>query len=134
MKHSITYSSTRQPKTEEIVELYRSSGISRPIDDSERIRHMYQNSNLVLTAWDDGTLVGVARSLTDFAYCCYLSDLAVRSDYQRKGIGKRLIELTRELVGDQSMLLLLSAPGAMQYYPKMGFREVKNGFIIDRIQ
>ena len=134
MKHSITYSSTRQPKTEEIVELYRSSGISRPTDDSERIRHMYQNSNLVLTAWDDRTLVGVARSLTDFAYCCYLSDLAVRSGYQRKGIGKRLIELTKESVGDQCMLLLLSAPGAMQYYPRIGFRVVKNGFIINRIR
>ena len=134
MEHTIKYSSEQQPKTEQIIELYRSSGISRPIDDFERIRRIYQNSNLVVTAWDDEILVGVARSITDFAYCCYLSDLAVRSDYQRKGIGKRLIELTKESASDQSMLLLLSAPGAMQYYPKIGFGEVKNGFIINRIQ
>ncbi len=95
---------------------------------------MYQNSNLVISAWNQQDLVAVARSLTDFCYCCYLSDLAVRLEYQSQGIGKELIRLTRESISDQSMLLLLSAPGAMEYYPKVGFKKVGNGFMIDRLK
>ena len=117
-----------------ITSLYRDSGIVRPIEDLPRISKMFQNSNLVISAWDEEELVGVARSLTDFAYCCYLSDLAVARSYQSSGIGKRLIELTQKEIGPQSMLLLLSAPQAMEYYPKVGFEEVKNGFIRKRLK
>ena len=93
---------------------------------------MYTNSNLVVTAWDKDKLVGITRSLTDFCYSCYLSDLAVRKEYQKEGIGKKLIELTKEKIGEQTMLLLLSAPSAMEYYPKIGFLKVENGFIVKR--
>ncbi len=120
------------PETEAIIELYNSSGINRPINDKERIRKMYSNSNLVVTAWDKNQLVGISRSLTDYCYCCYLSDLAVRKEYQEHGIGKKLITLTKEKIGDQTMLLLLSSPTAMEYYPKVGFQKVDTGFIIKR--
>jgi predicted N-acetyltransferase YhbS len=93
---------------------------------------MYANSNLVATAWDEDKLVGVSRSLTDFCYCCYLSDLAVRKDYQSNGIGKKLIELTKNIIGEQTTLILLAAPAAMDYYPKVGFQKIDNGFIIKR--
>ncbi len=120
------------PDTDQIIDVYNSSGINRPTTDKERIKKMYDNSNLVATAWDNGILVGVSRSLTDFCYCCYLSDLAVRQEYKSKGIGKKLIELTKEKIGDQTMLLLLSAQTAMDYYPKVGFQKADNGFIIKR--
>lgn len=120
------------PPAEVIIEVYASAGLNRPLDDKERIAKMYANSNLVVSAWHDEKLVGIARSLTDFCYCCYLSDLAVREEYKKSGIGKRLIELTQEKLGEQVMLLLLSAPGAMEYYPKVGFEKVANGFIIHR--
>lgn len=129
---SITYRNDRRPTTEQIIELYKSAGLNRPVDDAERIGMMYQNSNLIVTAWKSFELVGIARSLTDFCYCCYLSDLAVAKDYQKQGIGKALIDLTRELITDRCMLLLLSAPGAMEYYPHTGFDKVENGFIIKR--
>lgn len=74
----------------------------------------------------------MARSLTDFSYCCYLSDLAIHPDYQKHGIGKKLIDLTQEKIGEHCMLLLLSVPTAMEYYPKIGFEKVENGFIIKR--
>ena len=93
---------------------------------------MYVNSNLIVTAWDEDELVGISRSLTDFSYCCYLSDLAVREGYKCKGIGRRMIEITKEVVGGQTMLLLLAAPSAMEYYPKVGLEKVENGFIIKR--
>jgi len=85
-----------------------------------------------LTAWDGDMLIGFARSLTDYGFCCYMSDLAVRAEYQRHGIGKELIRRTKQHVGDQCMLLLLSAPEAMAYYPHVGFAKVENGWIIAR--
>ena len=70
------------PVTESIIDLYKSSGINRPTANHERISRMYANSNLVVTAWDKDKLVGISRSLTDFCYCCYLSDLAVREEFR----------------------------------------------------
>ena len=128
----ITYKLDIIPDTEKIIDLYKSSGINRPIADKERIAKMYANSNLIVTAWDVSKLVGISRSLTDFCYSCYLSDLAVRKEYQRHGIGKKLIALTKEKIGEHTMLLLLAAPAAMDYYPKVGFEPVENGFIIKR--
>ena len=130
----IVYRLDTTPLTEIIIDLYNSSGINRPTSDKERITKMYLHSNLVVTAWDQDKLVGIARSLTDFCFCCYLSDLAVRKEYQKHGIGKKLISLTSEKIGDQSMLLLLSAPTAMGYYPKVDFQKVENGFIINRVK
>jgi len=129
----ISYQCNLTPLVEDIIDLYKSSGINRPIDDIDRIAQMYENSNLVVSAWDEDKLVGIARSLSDFCYCCYLSDLAVRQEYKKQGIGKKLIALTKEKIGDQSMLLLLSAPTAMDYYPKINFEKVENGFIIKRM-
>jgi N-acetylglutamate synthase-like GNAT family acetyltransferase len=128
----IIYRSDITPDTEQIIDVYDNSGINRPTTDNERIAKMYANSNLIITAWDKNKLVGISRSLTDFCYCCYLSDLAVRKDYQTSGIGKKLIELTRNSIGEQTALILLSAPTAMEYYPKVGFQKIENGFIIKR--
>lgn len=129
----ITYKINTPLRTEDVIEVYRSSGINRPLDEPERIAGWYAHSNLVVSAWQGAALVGVARSLTDFSYCCYLSDLAVKKDLQHKGIGKELIRITKEKIGDDSMLLLLSAPAAMDYYPKIGMNKVENGFIIPRM-
>lgn len=130
----ITYRLDFTPETALIIDLYNSSGINRPTSANKRIAEMYANSNLVVTAWEEDKLVGIARSLTDFCYCCYLSDLAVRKEYQKYGIGKKLIALTNERIGKQTMLLLLAAPSAMDYYPKVGFQKVNNGFIINRTE
>lgn len=120
------------PSTEKIIELYDNSGINRPTSDPGRIEMMYLNSNLVITAWDGDLLIGISRSLTDFCYACYLSDLAVSKEYQKQGIGKKLIEITQREIGEETALILLSAPTAMDYYPKVGFDQITNGFIIKR--
>jgi ribosomal protein S18 acetylase RimI-like enzyme len=129
---NINYKFDLAPTTEEIIEVYDSSGINRPTADKERIAKMYANSNLIVTAWHNKKLVGISRSLTDFCYCCYLSDLAVSIDYQKHGIGKKLIELTKEKIGDETTLILLAAPAAINYYPKIGMDKIDNGFIIKR--
>jgi GNAT superfamily N-acetyltransferase len=95
-------------------------GERRPVDEPERLERMLRNADLILTARDAGRLVGIARAITDFAYCCYLSDLAVDARYQRRGIGKRLIEQTRAHAGERALLLLLAAPAAADYYPHIG--------------
>jgi len=130
---NIQYKTDQIPTAAEVIDLYDSSGLQRPTDDAERIGNMYRHSNLIVTAWDGSLLVGVSRALTDFHYCCYLSDLAIRKEYQKEGIGKRLVQLTKETIGDRCMLLLLAAPTAMEYYPKIGMETVNNGFIIKRI-
>lgn len=130
--NGVEYFSGQFLSPDEVACLYQDSGIHRPFQDRERISKMYQHSNLVLSAWSCDILIGVARSLTDFSYCCYLSDLAVKKEWQHKGIGKKLIELTQQQIGPQSMLLLLSAKEAMTYYPKIGFEVVQNGFIQKR--
>lgn len=77
-------------------------------------------------------LVGISRSITNWAWSCYIAGLAVNKDYQKLGIGKKLIEMTKEQVGEQSMVLLLSIPSALQYYPKVGFQKQETSFIINR--
>jgi predicted N-acetyltransferase YhbS len=128
----ITYRNDITPRADQIIDVYDSSGINRPTTDRQRIEKMYANSNLIFTAWDNDKLVGVSRSLTDFCYCCYLSDLAVRKEYQKSGVGKKLVELTKEEIGEQTTLILLAAPTAMDYYPKIGMQKTDNGFIIKR--
>lgn len=128
----IIYTDQDRPTIEEIIDLYLSAGLKRPVDDSTRMERMYANSNLILTARLNGQLIGIARSLTDFGFCCYLSDLAVRKEFQSCGIGKQLVAKTKEIVGNQCMVLLLAAANAIEYYPKIGMDKVDNGFIIKR--
>ena len=128
----ITYRSDVIPSAEEVIKLYDNSGLPRPTDNPERIKKMFAHSDLVVTAWDGELLVGLSRSLTDWVWSCYLADLSVREDYKRKGIGIQLIRLTKEKVGPETMVLLLSVASAMEYYPKAGFQKVENGFILNR--
>ena len=130
----IEYSFDKRPTADQIIELYDNAGLPRPTYDKERIQKMYDNSNLIITTWDKDLLVGVSRSITEWVWACYLSDLAVRENYKKEGIGRQLINLTKEKVGDQSMVLLLSVPTAMEYYPKVGFKKQESSFIIDRAE
>lgn len=116
----------------EVARVFDASGIIRPTGDIARIERMLAGADLVLSAWDAGRLIGVCRALTDHSYCCYLSDLAVDAAYQRQGIGKHLISKLREVLGDEVSLVLLSAAGAMDYYPHIGMSKADNAFVIKR--
>lgn len=128
----IVYKTEITPTVQQIVELYENAGLPRPTNDVERIKSMFENSNVIVTSWDGDLLVGVARSITDWVWSCYLADLAIRKEYQKSSIGKNLIRITKEKVGEQSMVLLLSVPTAMEYYPKVGFSKQNSSFIINR--
>jgi predicted N-acetyltransferase YhbS len=129
---TIEYRQNAPLNATDVAVLFDDSGIRRPTHDLPRIERMFVNANLVFSAWDDGKLVGVCRALTDFSYCCYLSDLAVTKAYQKHGIGRELITRVQAAIGEEVALILLSAPEAMDYYPKVGFEKVENGFIIKR--
>jgi GNAT superfamily N-acetyltransferase len=92
----------------------------RPVNDRVQIEAMLRNAGIILTARLNGKLVGIARAVTDFSYCVYLSDLAVDAEYQGRGIGRQLIGRTREAAGLQATLVLLAAPNAQTYYPHIG--------------
>jgi predicted N-acetyltransferase YhbS len=107
-------------------------GARRPVDDPERLRKMLEYGNLLITARDNGRLIGVSRSLSDFAFCTYLSDLAVDQEYQKQGIGRELIRQTK-LAAPMAKLILLAAPAAISYYPKIGMKQFEYCYYLDDI-
>lgn len=127
----ITYRTGNDLDLDAVIELYCAStlGERRPVDDRERMRLMLANANLVITAWEGALLVGIARSLTDHAFVTYLSDLAVRESHQRRGIGRELIRRTQAAAGSVQ-IVLLSAPKAVEYYPRLGFEKHPSAWVL----
>ncbi len=129
-KSSIQYKTGNALPIDQVIELYRAStlGARRPVDDKQRMADMIARANLVITAWDGERLVGISRSLSDFCFATYLSDLAVHVDYQKRGVGRELMRLT-QVAGGKATIFLFSAPAAVDYYPRVGFKEGK-GFML----
>ncbi len=121
----ITYTSSVRISPDQAIDLYIRStlGERRPIHNRQAFENMYKYANLIISAWDADKLVGVSRSLTDFSYVAYLSDLAVDVQYQKHGIGKRLIQETKAKLEQDCMLVLLAAPKAREYYGPLGFEQ-----------
>ena len=119
---------------EAAIQLYKRStlGERRPIDRPDIFEGMINNASLTISAWHNDRLVGIARSLTDFAYVAYLADLAVDAEYQKQGIGKQLIEETKRHLGSECMIVLLAAPKANDYYPKLGFEHNPRAWVLRR--
>ena len=129
---TIVYDASRGISEAEFVSLLRRSTLAerRPVDHPGSIAAMLRHANLLCTAWDGDKLVGVARSLTDFEYCCYLSDLAVDEAYQKQGVGRALIALTKSQLGSRATIILLAAPKAEAYYPKIGFNAHRSAWVL----
>src|SRR6266853_3844076 len=119
---AIEYRTGHDLDLDKVIELYQSSTLGErgPIHDRPRFAAMLKNANLVITAWDVDLLVGISRSLTDFSHYTYLADLAVRVSHQKQGIGRELMRLTQVQGGPKTSILLLAAPAAADYYPRVG--------------
>ena len=122
---NIEYKLNNNLTSTEFIEILKNStlGERRPIKDLETIKGMIENADIMVTATLDDKIVGVARAVTDFYYCCYLSDIAVDELYQKNGIGKKLIQKVQEQLDSKCRIILLSAPDATMYYPKIGFSQ-----------
>jgi GNAT superfamily N-acetyltransferase len=131
---SVKYSSNVKITAQQFIDLLKRSTLDqrRPVHDESRIQKMLDHGNVLVTAWDNDKLVGVSRALSDFSFCCYLSDLAVDESYQHKGIGKELVYRTHEISGMETTLILLAAPAAQEYYPKIDMEKFEHCFIIQR--
>jgi ribosomal protein S18 acetylase RimI-like enzyme len=134
MASDVVYRSNINITAEQFIDLLNRStlGERRPVNDPGRIQKMLDHGNVLITAWQNELLVGASRALTDFSFCCYLSDLAVDQQFQHQGIGKKLIDLTHEVSGDQTMLILLAAPAAREYYPKVNMERFEHCFVRHR--
>lgn len=129
----VEYATEPDLSVDEFIGVLETSTLSerRPVDDRACIAGMLEHADLIVTARAAGILVGVARSVTDFHYCCYLSDLAVDQRYQKRGIGRRLIDETQNRLGPHCKLILLSAPAAIEYYPRIGFEKHPQAWILE---
>ena len=131
---SYIYRSDKKITSGQFIDILKRSTLDerRPVNSPERIEKMLTYGNVLITAWDNEKLIGVSRALTDFSFCCYLSDLAVDKDYQNRGIGKKLVKETHKAAGVLTSLILLAAPEAVGYYPKIGMENFRDCFIIRR--
>lgn len=120
---------TEKIEAEDFRDLLIRSTLGGRIEGEETLVAMLEHADILCTAWDDTKLVGVARSVTDFKCCCYLSDLAIDVEYQKGGVGKELIRQTQSLLGKQANLILLAAPKAVEYYPKLGFEKHDSAWV-----
>lgn len=130
---NITYSLDTSVSLEHFLSLLHSSGLAerRPIDNETCLKGMLKNSNLMVTAWDNTKLIGIARCMTDFHYACYLSDLAVDAAYQHLGIGKALQAKVKASLHNTCKLILISAPDANDYYPHIGYTHNDRCWVLD---
>lgn len=124
----IQYVNNRKITPEQLVSVFDRSGINRPTQDIGRMSRMLENANVLYTAWDGENLIGVLRGTSDMSYCTFVSDLAVIKEYQGRGVGSGLLTKLRTDQGDLVSTLLLSAPAAMDFYPKQGFKLTQTAF------
>lgn len=117
----------------EVAEVFRRSGIRRPVEDTDRLQRMIDHADEIVTARDGDRLVGFLRAVTDYSYCCYISDISVDRDYQGLGIGKELIRMLINKLGEEEVqYVLTSAPKSVGFYEKIGFERADKAFVIKR--
>ncbi|MGK2914137.1 MAG: GNAT family N-acetyltransferase [Porticoccaceae bacterium] len=128
----IDYRSNATISLPDAIDLYKRStlGERRPVDRPDIFEGMLNNANLTISAWKGSSLVGIARTLADFTYVAYLADLAVDAECQKQGIGKQLIKETRKRLKPECMIVLLAAPKANEYYPKLGFEHNPRAWVL----
>lgn len=119
----ISYEVEKNLSLEEFIDVLQDSGLGkrRPMDNPSHLARMIAGSNLIVTAREEGRLVGLLRGLSDYCYRCFIADLAVAKAYQRKGIGRDILQFTRDLA-PEARLILFAAEDAEAFYQKMGFK------------
>ena len=103
----------------------------RPIGNPKRVERMLRGSNLIVTARENGDIIGVLRAISDGEWVCYVSDLAVRDGHQRQGIGKALLDTCKAILGPGMVMVLVAYPEAETFYRRLGMGE-STAFYVDR--
>ena len=132
---SINYQVNPEISVHDLIDILHKStlGLRRPLADLEAMESMLAHANYYIGAYENGNLVGLARAMTDFVYTTYLADLAVDEKYQHRGIGKQLIKILKINI-PKAKLILLAAPAAEAYYPKIGMQNHPHCYFIDDVE
>jgi len=132
---SINYQVNPTISVQDLISILKKStlGLRRPLADLEAMESMLAHANFYIGAYENGQLVGLARAMTDFVYTTYLADLAVDEKYQHQGIGKELIKILKINI-PRAKLILLAAPAAEAYYPKIGMQNHPHCYFVDQIE
>ena len=135
MSMQIIYQINPEISVHDLIDILRKStlGLRRPLSDLEAMESMLAHANYYIGAYENGKLVGLARAMTDFVYTTYLADLAVDEKYQHQGIGKELIRLLKINI-PRAKLILLAAPAAEGYYPKIGMQNHPHCYFINEVE
>ena len=113
---------------EELAELIRIAPLrARNADD---LKSSFTNSMYKCFAFDNDKLVGVGRALADGRDCSLICDIAIRPDYQGKGIGKQVVQNLITLCKGHNKIILYSNPGKEGFYEKLGFRKMNTAMAI----
>ena len=131
---AINYQVNPTISVHDLIDILKKStlGLRRPLADLEAMESMLAHANYYIGAYENGQLVGLARAMTDFVYTTYLADLAVNEKYQHQGIGKELIKILKINI-PKAKLILLAAPAAEAYYPKIGMQNHPHCYYIDDV-
>lgn len=131
----ITFQMNPKLSVHDLIDVLEKStlGLRRPLHDLAAMELMLAHANVYVGAYDGMKLVGLARAMTDYVYTTYLADLAVDEAYQHRGIGKQLIwELKNHI--PKAKLILLAAPAAEGYYPKIGMQNHPHCYFMDEVK
>ncbi len=129
---TITYSTNDMPSAAEVADLLRAGGFNRPLDDLGRVERMLRNADVIVTARDGGTLVGIVRGLADFAVYALVTELAVAAPYKRSGIGRELLRLFREQASDECAIILHSSEEGHAFYGHLGWDNLTRSWRLPR--
>ena len=131
----IIYSRETTLPVDEYIDLLKRSTLAerRPVDDIDRVKGMVEHANLIITARQNGLLIGANRSLTDFTYFCYCSDLCVDKAAQGKGVGSALLDKAREFLHPKTYTFLVSAPDAITFYEHIGLERLDRLFRVPSV-
>lgn len=105
----------------------------RPLTNTQRIGEMIAGANFIVTARDDGIILGLARCITDYAWIAYCAELAVKESAQGRGVGAGIMAKIHELLGPKLGLVLISEPSAVGFYERIGLERQDSAFFRTRL-
>ena len=113
---------------EQIIDLYDSVGWSAYTKDPKSLKKAFENSTYCLVAMDQQKVVGISRSISDLVSIHYLQDILVHPDYQKRGIGRKVLTHLLEYFGEvrTHMILTDDEQKQLRFYESMGYKNIKD--------
>ena len=98
--------------------------------DPIKLKNASKNSHLVCTAWDESKVIGFARAISDQEYQAAIYDLVILPEYQKNGIGRKMMEAIENSLPPVWSIALFAVPDKTDFYKKLGYDKLKTGMAI----